>query len=635
MYIDTVRMDEVELITNGTLYATFTDDTLKALLPIKFAPPPFGDTNYVGTNIFISGFEGTNGGLFTNRLVYTNFNVFTNGQTYDGWRVTTNTVYVQTNNALAYSDTNFLLLRTGRVSRVLSNTVQGKEYVLQFATRVAPRRLIYSTGVDEDALALIYGSVDSHYFVSSNSVTFATNKAFVLINTTPPMGAPWRDRNLSDVRWIGVNPTSPPPGNAFYAFKTRFNLTGYDWRQASLVGRFRADGEPAIIRINGTNAATIPLNSYQNVTAPLFTFSNFFLPGINTLEVLLPNAPTPITNTALGLQARFAADAIKAPLLFSNIPPPLNSAVGEVRLAGCYTNYFTALSDGWHVQNVTFVAASNNVLLEFTGITPGVWLDHVQIRETGRKYFQPEEPMTPFVGQPSRGIWNLEVWDSRLGATVSASSLLSWRLHLNFVRTNPPFFRLGNGNPTPALTIGANAIRYFTYDVPCDYGTVSNWLESLTLPNALDLYFNQNTFPLTGTTGDFPLLINTTNGVSYLDVGVAPLFRSGRYFLAVRNTNAVPVDFRLTTGMDNMPCPVAPMFLFAIGKSRFGPTGFILEWNASPEFEFTVQYANDPLGPWFDIPQTITSGDGQFSFTDDGTLTGGLAPQRFYRLRGQ
>jgi hypothetical protein len=185
------------------------------------------------------------------------------------------------------------------------------------------------------------------------------------------------------------------------------------------------------------------------------------------------------------------------------------------------------------------------------------------------------------------------------------------------------------------LTIGTNTVRYFVYDVPCNYGTVSNWLESLTLPRALDLFFNQNTFPLTGASGDFPLLLNTTNGVSYLNVGVAPLFRGGRYYLAVRSTNAVPVDFRLTTGMDNMPCPLPPVSLVAIDKSGFGPSGFVLEWSAGPEYKFVVQYANDPLGPWFDIPLIITSGDGQFSFTDDGTLTGGFSSQRFYRLRGE
>ena len=67
IYLDTIRMDEVEITTNSLLYATFTDDTLKAFEPIKFAPPPFGDTTFVGTNKFISGFEGTKAATFPTR----------------------------------------------------------------------------------------------------------------------------------------------------------------------------------------------------------------------------------------------------------------------------------------------------------------------------------------------------------------------------------------------------------------------------------------------------------------------------------------------------------------------------------------------------------------------------------------
>lgn len=636
IFLDTIHLDEVEITTNSLLYATFTDDTLKALLPIKFAPPPFGDTNFVSTNKFISGFEGTNGTVFTNKLIYTNANLFTNGESYDGWLVTSNNVYVQTNDAFAYSGTNFLLLRTGTVSRVLSNTIRGKEYVLEFATRVAPRRLIYSTGVDEDALALPYGTLDSHYYTSSNSVTRATNAAYVLRITAPPMGGSWINTNLSDCHWIGVNATSPPPGNARYGFKTKFDLTGYKWTNATLTGGFQSDGAAVSVLLNGTNfpgPLTVPgQTSYRTGFIPL-TFTNGFLPGINSLEVILTNAATPLNNTACGLQIQFAADAIKAPLLFSNRPPRLSTAVGQVRLAGCYTNYFTALSDEWRIQRVTFVAISNNVLLQFTGVTPGVWLDHVQIHETGRKYYLPEEPLTPLTGQQAFGPWKLEVWDSRLGATLSDSDLLSWRLNLNYVRTNPPFFRLQNGVPTPRLTIATNALRYFTFDVPCDAGTVSNYLQSLTLPNALDVWFNQDTFPLTGGFGDFLLMLNETNHTEYLTVSVAPLLRSGRYFMAVKNTNAVPVDFVLTAGMFNSPCPQPPAPLIGITKSSFGPSGFALEWSADASDEYSIQYADDPAGPWIELPQTITSPTGDFSFLDDGSSTGGLPPQRFYRLR--
>ncbi len=635
MFIDTVRMDEIQISTNSLLYATFTDDALKAPLPIKFALPPFGDTNYVGTNRFISGFEGTNGGNFGNPSIYTNRNLFTNGQTFDGWRVTSNSVFVQTNNSLAYSDTNYLLLRTGTVQRVLP-VVEGKEYTLHFATRVAPRRIIYSTGVDEDALALPYGTLDSHYTMARTNGVLGVGPTYALRNSFPPMGNSWVNTNLPDSRWIGMNPTSSPPGNLFYGFKTHFNLSGYRWTNATLTGRFQVDGAASRVLLNGTNVAIpgITNNAQTSYRTGFvtFTFTNGFVPGFNTLELVLTNAPNPATNPACGLQISFAPDAFKAPLLVSNILPPLASAVGQVRLAGAYTNYFTALSDGWRVQTVTFVARSNNVLLQFIGTTPGVWLDHVQLRETGRKYYQPEEPLTPLIGQQAFGQWQLEVWDSRLGAQLSNADLLSWRLNLNYVRTNPPFFSLQNKEDR-VERIGTNTTRYFVFDVPCSSGTVTNFLESRTSGNALDLWFNQDTFPLNGAFNDYPLMLNVMNDVQYLQVGIAPLLRSGRYYLGVRNTNSVPVDFRLNVGMGTPCAAVAPSPIVAVSKSSFGPGGFTLEWTASADSEFSVQYANDPAGPWIELPEPIGSATGEFYFQDDGTKTGGLPPQRFYRLR--
>ena len=628
---DTLRIDEVEVITNSLLYATFTDDTLKALLPIKFAPPPFGDTNYVGTNIFISGFEGTNGGDFSNPLVYTNRNLFTNGESYDGWLVTTNNVYVETNSALAYSDTNFLLLRTGSVARVLSNTVQGKEYILQFATRADPADLI--------AMGM-------------------TNQVWRYNESNVDLGTTWRT--------VGYNDTSWRTGRGVFAFEnhpvinalsntildpvpiTRYFRTSFIFNDNPAAFTFVSSNyidDGMVLYVNGveafrynmppgpiTFASTAGLANPAGEGVPIMANipGSFFLRGTNVLAVSVHQVSAASTDVVFGM----ALQTTNGPI---TIPGGGGSSIsfGQVRLAGAYTNYFTALSEAWQVQKVAFVAPSNNVLLEFTGITPGVQLDHVQIRETGRKYYQPEEPMTPFVGQPSRGIWNLEVWDSRLGATISASSLISWRLHLNFVRTNPPFFRLGN----PAAVQGrvvANDVRYFTFDVPCNTGTVTNSLESLNLPNRLDLVFNQNTFPLTGASGDFTLLLNVTNATNILSVGTPPLLRSGRYFLAVRNTNTVPVDFVLRVGMrpvcasSFVPIPVA-----SFSRSSFGPGGFTLEWVDGPGTEFAIEYANDPAGPWIGVPQTFTSQTGQFLFTDDGTLTGGLAPQRFYRLLRQ
>jgi hypothetical protein len=72
----------------------------------------------------------------------------------------------------------------------------------------------------------------------------------------------------------------------------------------------------------------------------------------------------------------------------------------------------------------------------------------------------------------------------------------------------------------------------------------------------------------------------------------------------------------------------------AIGKAvTFGPGGATFTWSTSPSATFSVLYAEDPAGPWIELPDIISSATGDFSFTDDGTATGGLPAHRFYRIR--
>jgi hypothetical protein len=622
MFIDTIRMDEVDVRTNAVLYATFTDDPLKAFLPIKFAPPPFGDTNFNGTNLFISGFEGTAAG------------VYTNGQQFIGWKVRTNSVYVQSNNVAAYSDTNYLLLRTGIVTRVLP-TVAGKEYVLQFATR-SSRSLIYNTGVDEDGLPLPGGSIDPHYFVGSNSFSRATNAAYVLQTNSAAFATSWINRNLPESRWIGIHPAQPAQSSNIFGFKTQFDLTGYNWQKVSLTGRYQVDGPTTAVLLNGANIAYALISGAQQSYSTGFvtrTITNGFVSGINTLEFVLTNRFTANGFDPSGFQAQFDANAIQG----TNLPgvlPPILQAVGQIRLAGSYTNYFSALSDLWRVENVTFVARSNNMELEFAGITPGVWLDHIQLRETGRKYYLPEEPFTPLVGDQAFGPWKLEVWDSRLGAMLGNTDLISWRLNLTYVRTNPPLGRLTNG-VVYVGTVFTNNLQYFMVNVPCDAAAVTNTLTSLTPPGKLDLLFNQDAYPTGSEPGDVMLMSNVASNSVVLNVGYYPLARKGAYLLAVRNTNPAEVnDFTLQVDI-GCPPAVAPSPFIVPSQVSFGPSGFTLKWFADPSEQFSVQYTDDLNGPWNAIPASVVSDTGEFSFTDDGTVTGGLPTHRFYRLLQQ
>lgn len=86
----------------------------------------------------------------------------------------------------------------------------------------------------------------------------------------------------------------------------------------------------------------------------------------------------------------------------------------------------------------------------------------------------------------------------------------------------------------------------------------------------------------------------------------------------------------LALGTNLAPVVTPPV----IGSVTVTSNGFLLQWTAPTSQSFQVQWAtNLPPVPWMTVPGVFTSGNGQFSFFDDGTQTGGLGPVRFYRLQ--
>ena len=110
-----------EIVSGALIYATFSENTNLALVPIKFAIPPFA-TNPPGSRLTFdsSGFENDLPGNYSANV--------------DNWTVTTNTVDVIGDLTRAHRGTNFLSLGTGGISRTLPTT-QGKLYNLSFAYR--------------------------------------------------------------------------------------------------------------------------------------------------------------------------------------------------------------------------------------------------------------------------------------------------------------------------------------------------------------------------------------------------------------------------------------------------------------------------------------------------------------------
>jgi hypothetical protein len=86
--------------------------------------------------------------------------------------------------------------------------------------------------------------------------------------------------------------------------------------------------------------------------------------------------------------------------------------------------------------------------------------------------------------------------------------------------------------------------------------------------------------------------------------------------------------FRVSEGIALVP---APPIITAL---TYTTNVTVLQWSAPTNQLFQVQWA-PYLAPaiWHSIPGQVTSSNGRFLFSDDGSQTGGRGSARFYRLR--
>ena len=59
-----------------------------------------------------------------------------------------------------------------------------------------------------------------------------------------------------------------------------------------------------------------------------------------------------------------------------------------------------------------------------------------------------------------------------------------------------------------------------------------------------------------------------------------------------------------------------------------------LQWAAPATSQFQVQWTPSLTPPgWIPFADVLTSTNGEFEFLDDGSQTGGLSTERYYRLQ--
>ena len=163
-------------------------------------------------------------------------------------------------------------------------------------------------------------------------------------------------------------------------------------------------------------------------------------------------------------------------------------------------------------------------------------------------YYLPEQSLGQLAGQSAFGQWTLEVRDSRVGATVPAPKLMGWQLAFTFQDLVPVPVPLVQAVPSTNF-IGPGQIQWFSVDVAAWPSFATNSL--LFARPRVDLLFNANAPPTGTNSGDLTLLSNSLAGSYVLQTnGSPPLPAGSRYYLGVRNTNAVTAEFALTVSFD-------------------------------------------------------------------------------------
>jgi len=200
---------------------------------------------------------------------------------------------------------------------------------------------------------------------------------------------------------------------------------------------------------------------------------------------------------------------------------------------------------------------------------------------------------------------------------------------------------LTNGVPQ-TNSVAAGGIAYYVVNVPMNADFATNLLLFATGP--LNIWFDTNFPPTTNLLllpdATYP---GGTNGSVVLSAGTTPPLVPGSvYYLGVQNTNSVAVTYAIEVDFHLLSGSVTGVITdLTITATNIGGTnGFLLQWQGPTNFQYEIQWTtnlapvvwNTVLNPVINV--FVTPTNGHFSFFDDGTLTGGFGPMKFYRVLG-
>jgi hypothetical protein len=203
----------------------------------------------------------------------------------------------------------------------------------------------------------------------------------------------------------------------------------------------------------------------------------------------------------------------------------------------------------WRTNSFTFTANQALTTINLAGEDGGVLVDLIQLTyEDLQIEYLPEGFLTAFANESAYGEWTLELWDSRVGATNPAPTLLSWQLRLQFENTVPATAGLGHGIAVTNTVPPGGIITYYV-PVPLWAAYATNTLIFATGP--VDLLYNRFQAPTGANDGSTLLLTDSTGDVAVLTTTTSPALVPGtQYYLGVRNNTSSNITYALQVEFD-------------------------------------------------------------------------------------
>lgn len=165
---------------------------------------------------------------------------------------------------------------------------------------------VYSTGVDDERKPLAEHAVDPHWRLATGGNAASPGSTYAAMADTSP-DCPWPVKSDKS-GWITPASDGLDAAPGRYVYEQTFSMEGLDPATASIVGRVMGDDVVERIEINGDKIGPVEASfaKWQD-----FVVMDDFLPGTNTLRIIVSNHGTNPNPQGLRVELSGSADRLK------------------------------------------------------------------------------------------------------------------------------------------------------------------------------------------------------------------------------------------------------------------------------------------------------------------------------------